>query len=65
MDTFSVPLTDSVTTGLPSPTLRDESSIGPRPGETGYGTTSNECKDPEPLEPGTARWDSLMEAIRA
>ena len=65
MDTFSEPLTDSVTTGLPSPTPGHESSIGPRSGETGYGTTSNGRKDLEPLEPGTARWDRLMEAARA
>ena len=25
----------------------------------------NKCKDTEPLEPGTARWDRLMEAARA
>ena len=65
MDTFSEPLTVSVTTGLPSPTPRDESSIGPRPGETGSARMSNKCTDLEPLEPGTARWDSLMEAVRA
>ena len=65
MDTFSVPPTDSVTTGLPSPTPRDEGSIGLRSGETGYGRTSNECKELEPLEPGTARWDSFMETIAA
>ena len=65
MDTFSEPLTDSVTTGLPSPTPGHESSIGPLSGETGYGTTSNGRKDLEPLESGTARWDRLMEAARA
>ena len=65
MDTFSVPPTDSVTTGLPSPMPRDESSIGPQHGEFGYGRMPNECVGPEPLEPGTARWDSFMEAIRA
>ena len=65
MDTFSEPLTDSVTTGLPSPTPRHESSIGPRPGATGSARMPNKCTDLEPLEPGTARWDSLMEAARA
>ena len=65
MDTFSEPLTDSVTTGLPSPTPGHESSIGPRPGETGSARMPNNCTDLEPLEPGTARWDSLMEAARA
>ena len=39
MDTFSEPLTDSETTGLPSLEPRDESSIGPRPGATGYAKT--------------------------
>ena len=65
MDTFSEPLTDSVTTGLPSPTPGHESSIGPRPGATGSARMPNKCRDPEPLEPGTARWDSLMQAIAA
>ena len=65
MDTFTEPLTDSVTTGLPSPTPRDESSIGPRSGETGSARMRNKCTDTEPFEPGTARWDSFMEAARA
>ena len=65
MDTFSEPLTDSVTTGLPSPTPGHESSIGPRPGATGSARMPNKCTDLEPLEPGTARWDRLMEAARA
>ncbi len=65
MDTFDEPLTASVTTGLPSPTPRDESVIGPRPGETGSARMPNKCTDPEPLESGTARWDSFMEAARA
>ena len=64
MDTFSEPLTDSVITGLPSPTPRDESSIGSRPGETGSARMPNKWTDREPLEPGTARWDSFMEAVR-
>ena len=65
MDTFSEPPTDSATTGLPSPTPGHESSIGPRPGATGSARMPNKCTDTEPLEPGTARWDSLMEAARA
>ena len=65
MDTFNEPLTASETTGLPSPTPRDESSIGPRPGETGSARMPNKCRDTEPLEPGTARWDRFMEAARA
>ena len=35
MDTFSEPLIDSETTGLPSPEPRPESAIGPPPGATG------------------------------
>ena len=65
MDTFSVPPTASVTTGLPSPTPRDESSIGPQPGATGYGRMPNECAGSEPLEPGTVQWDRFMEEVRA
>ena len=64
METYSVPPADSVTTGLPSPTPRDENSIGPQSGEFGYGRMPNECADPESLEPGTARWDSFMEVVR-
>ena len=40
MDTFSEPLIDSATTGLPSPEPRAESSTGPLPGATGYEKTS-------------------------
>ena len=65
MDRFSEPQTDSETTGTLSPDSEASSATGPRLGETGYGRTSNECKELEPLEPGTARWDSLMEAIAA
>ena len=39
MDTFSEPLTDSATTGLPSLEPRDESSTGPRLGATGSART--------------------------
>ena len=39
MDTFSEPLIDSETTGLPSPEPRAESSTGPLPGATGYEKT--------------------------
>ena len=65
MDTFNEPVTDSETIGMPSPASEGESSTGPRPGEIGFGRMPNEHKDLEPLEPGTARWDSLMEAIGA
>ncbi len=65
MDTFNEPLTASVTTGLPSPTPRDESSTGLQPGETGSAGMSNKCTDRGLIEPGTARWDSLMEEGRA
>ena len=64
MDTFNEPLTDSVTTGLPSPTPRDESSIGPRPGETGSARMPNKCTDRESFESWVARRDSFMEAAR-
>ena len=39
MDTFSEPLIDSETTGLPCPEPRAESSTGPRPGATGFAQT--------------------------
>ena len=39
MDTFSEPLIDSETTGLPSPEPRAESSIGTERGATGYEKT--------------------------
>ena len=39
MDTFSEPLIDSATTGLPSPEPRAESSTGPGLGATGYEKT--------------------------
>ena len=65
MDRFSEPQTASETIGTLSPDSEASSATGPRPGEIGYGRTSNECKELEPLEPGTARWDSFMEAIAA
>ena len=65
MDTFSEQQTASETTGTLSRDSEASSAIGPRLGETGYGRTSNERRDEEPLEPGTARWDSLMEEMRA
>ena len=64
MDTFSEPQTASETTGTLSRDSGASSATGPRPGETGSARMPNECKDLEPLEPGTARWDSLMEAFR-
>ena len=65
MDTFSEPLIASETTGSPSLTPRDESSTGPRPGETGSARMPNKCTELEPPEPGTARWDNFMEEGRA
>ena len=65
MDRFSEPQTASETTGTLSRDSGASSATGPRPGESGYGRMSNECADPEPLEPGTARWDSFMEEMRA
>ena len=45
MDTFNEPLTDSATTGLPSPDSAASSKTGPRSGETGYEQTPKEYAD--------------------
>ena len=65
MDTFSEQQTASETTGTLSRDSGASSATGPRLGETGSARTPNKCTDREPLEPGTARWDSLMEEMRA
>ena len=65
MDTFSEPQTASETTGTLNRDSGVSSATGTQPGETGYGRTSVERRDEELPEPGTARWNSFMEEVRA
>ena len=80
MDGFSEPLTNSETTGLPSPDPTGESSIGPRRGETEYAASPRtlhtilealgktiEAKAAEPVEPTLEpewRTASVVELLR-